>query len=111
MASVDTVIACGYVVPRQMFVAGCRDGGAPTSWGIGHTKRFKGAAVRCPVIDSMSYAGASDVPFFTHTFFAKPFWEAPEQWLKQSPLMYVGNVTTPTLLMTGVLDLRTPMSQ
>ena len=43
--------------------------------------------------------------------FEKPFWEDPSEHLKRSPIMYVGNVKTPTLLMTGVLDLRTPMPQ
>jgi len=53
----------------------------------------------------------TDIPLFTHNFFDAPFWEKPEQWLKQSSLMYVGNVTTPTVVMTGELDLRTPMAQ
>lgn len=55
--------------------------------------------------------GQTDIPLFGYNFFGKPFWESPDQWLKQSPIMYVGNVTTPTVLMTGELDLRTPMSQ
>jgi len=56
-------------------------------------------------------AGQTDIPLFAYNFFAKPFWEDPAAWLKHSPLMYVGNVTTPTLVMTGELDLRTPMAQ
>lgn len=111
MASVDTVLGRGYVDERQLYISGCSGGGKLTSWVIGHTTRFAGAAVRCPVINWMTMAGNSDVPLFSHNFFAKPFWEDPTAWLKQSSLMYVGNVTTPTLLMTGVLDLRTPMAQ
>jgi dipeptidyl aminopeptidase/acylaminoacyl peptidase len=38
-------------------------------------------------------------------------WEDPSEHLQRSPLMYVGNVKTPTMLMTGELDLRTPISQ
>jgi prolyl oligopeptidase family protein len=41
----------------------------------------------------------------------KPFWEDPSDWLSHSSLMSVGKVTVPTLLMTGVLDRRTPMPQ
>jgi dipeptidyl aminopeptidase/acylaminoacyl peptidase len=63
------------------------------------------------VTNWLSFLGQTDVPNFTANFFDAPFWEKPEPWLKQSPLMYVGNVKTPTLLMTGVLDLRTPMPQ
>ncbi len=73
--------------------------------------RFAAAAVRCPVINWLSFAGQTDIPYFTHSFFHEPFWQAPEQWLAQSSLMFVGNVTTPTVVMTGELDLRTPMPQ
>jgi dipeptidyl aminopeptidase/acylaminoacyl peptidase len=93
-----------------MFVGGCSGGGVLSSWVIGHTDRFAAAAVRCPA-NWLSFVGHTDIPYFTLNFFDAPFWEKPEQWLKQSPLMYVGNVKTPTLLMTGVLDMRTPMSQ
>jgi len=55
--------------------------------------------------------GHTDVPLFTYSFFKKPFWEDPTDWLSHSSLMHVGKVTTPTLLMTGVLDRRTPMPQ
>jgi dipeptidyl aminopeptidase/acylaminoacyl peptidase len=111
MAGVDAVIAKGYVDPANLFVGGCSGGGVLTSWVIGHTDRFRAAAVRCPVINWLSFAGQTDVPLFTANFFDKPFWEDPQAWLKQSPLMYVGNVKTPTLIMTGELDLRTPMPQ
>ena len=111
MAGVDTVIGRGYVDTQRMYVGGCSGGGVLSSWVIGHTTRFAAAAVRCPVIDWMSMAGQTDVPLFTYGFFDAPFWEKPEQWIKQSSLAYVGNVKTPTLLMTGELDLRTPMPQ
>jgi dipeptidyl aminopeptidase/acylaminoacyl peptidase len=111
MAGVDAAIAKGNVDSRNMFVGGCSGGGVLSSWVIGHTDRFAAAAVRCPVIDWLSFMGHTDVPLFTANFFDAPFWEKPEQWLKQSPLMYVGNVKTPTLVMTGVLDMRTPMPQ
>jgi dipeptidyl aminopeptidase/acylaminoacyl peptidase len=111
MAGVNAVVNKGYVDTTRMFVGGCSGGGVLSSWVIGHTNRFAAAAVRCPVINWMSFAGQTDIPLFTANFFDAPFWEKPEQWLKQSPLMYVGNVTTPTVVMTGVLDMRTPMPQ
>jgi dipeptidyl aminopeptidase/acylaminoacyl peptidase len=111
MAGVDTVVGRGYVDTQRMYVGGCSGGGVLSSWVIGHTTRFAGAAVRCPVINWMSMAGQTDIPLFTYGFFDAPFWEKPDQWLKQSSLMYVGQVKTPTLLMTGELDLRTPMPQ
>lgn len=111
MAGVDTVVGRGFVDRERMYVSGCSGGGVLSSWVIGHTNRFAAAAVRCPVIDWLSFVGETDVPLFTYNWFERPFWEDPQPWLRQSSLMYVGNVTTPTVLMTGVLDLRTPMPQ
>lgn len=111
MASVDTVIGRGYIDQTRMYVGGCSGGGVLSSWIIGHTNKFAGAAVRCPVMNWISFAGNADVPYFGHAWFEKPYWEDPKPWLDQSPLMYVGKVTTPTVIMTGELDLRTPMAQ
>ena len=111
MAGVDTVIGKGYIDTSRMYVSGCSGGGVLSSWVIGHTDRFAAAAVRCPVIDWISMAGHTDIPLFTYSFFKKPFWEDPSDWLAHSSVMSVGKVTTPTLLMTGVLDRRTPMPQ
>jgi len=111
MSGVDTLTAKGFVDTGHMYVSGCSGGGVLSSWVIGHTNRFAAAAVRCPVIDWLSMAGHTDVPLFTYSFFKKPFWEDPSDWLAHSSLMQVGHVTTPTLLMTGVLDRRTPMPQ
>lgn len=111
MAGVDEVISRGYVDTTRMYVGGCSGGGVLSSWVIGHTDRFAAAAVRCPVTNWLSMAGQSDIPQFTHSFFHTPFWEDPSQWLEKSSLMYVGNMKTPTLVMTGELDLRTPMPQ
>src|SRR2546422_3213472 len=78
---------------------------------IGHTNRFAAAAVRCPVIDWIGMTGQPDIPLFTFSFFRQAFWDKPDEWLAHSSLMYVGRVTTPTLLMTGELDRRTPIPQ
>jgi dipeptidyl aminopeptidase/acylaminoacyl peptidase len=111
MAAVDATVAKGYIDTDRMYVGGCSGGGVLSSWVIGHTDRFAAAAVRCPVIDWLSFAGHTDIPLFTYAWFEKPFWEDPKPWLDHSSLMYVGNVKTPTLLMTGELDMRTPMPQ
>ena len=77
MAGVDTAIGRGYIDDKRMYVGGCSGGGVLSSWVIGHTDRFAAAAVRCPVIDWLSFAGQTDIPLFTYNFFEKPFWEDP----------------------------------
>ena len=110
MAGVDTVVGRGYIDTRNMFVYGCSGGGVLTAWTVGHTNRFAAAAALCPVIDWISFVGETDGASWYQNF-AKPFWEDPSEYLRRSPIMYVGNVKTPTMLMTGVLDLRTPIPQ
>jgi len=111
MAGVDAVVSKGYVDDSRLYVTGCSGGGVLSSWAIGHTDRFAAAAVRCPVVNWMSFAGTTDISLWGYNRFEGYPWDHAEKYLEHSPLMYVGNVTTPTLLMTGELDLRTPMSQ
>ena len=110
MAGVDSVIGRGYIDQKNLFVYGCSGGGVLTAWTVGHTDRFAAAVSQCPVINWLSFVGQTDGASWYENF-EKPFWEDPSEHLRRSPIMYVGHVKTPTLLMTGVLDLRTPIPQ
>jgi len=110
MIGVDSLIRRGYVDSTNMFVYGCSGGGVLTSWIVGHTTRFAAASANCPVTNWFSFVGTTDGPSWYRNF-AKLPWEDPSEHLRRSPIMYVGNVTTPTMLMTGEMDLRTPMGQ
>jgi dipeptidyl aminopeptidase/acylaminoacyl peptidase len=110
MAGVDATIAKGYVDTRNMFVYGCSGGGVLTAWVVGHTDRFAAASSNCPVINWVSFVGTTDGASWYRNFAKFPWDDISEHW-QRSPLKYVGNVKTPTMLMTGVDDLRTPISQ
>jgi acylaminoacyl-peptidase len=112
MSGVDAVVARGYVDPKKLYVTGGSGGGILSSWIIGKTDRFQAAAVIKPVINWYSFALTSDhYNFFARYWFGKNPWEDPEAYLKRSPLSLVGNVSTPTMLMTGEVDYRTPISE
>ena len=110
MAGVDLVIDRGYIDEDNLFVYGCSGGGVLTSWIVGQTDRFAAASANCPVTNWLSFVGTTDGASWYRNFENYP-WEDPSEHLRRSPLMYVGNVKTPTMLMTGVNDLRTPISQ
>lgn len=110
MACVDHVIGEGYIDDKNLFVYGGSGGGVLTCWIVGHTNRFKAAVSMFPVTNWISFVGTTDGPYWYTNFKQLP-WEGIEEHWNRSPLKYVGNVTTPTMLITGELDLRTPMAQ
>ncbi len=112
MSGVDEVISRGYIDETQLFVTGGSGGGVLTSWIIGKTDRFAAAVVAKPVINWYSWALNADMSAFaTRYWFEKKPWEDPEKYMKHSPISLVGNVTTPTMLLTGEADLRTPIHE
>lgn len=112
MDMVDGAIAKGYVDEKNLFVTGGSGGGVLTAWIIGKTNRFKAAVVAKPVINWISMIGTSDIyTFMTRYWFTDLPWNDYEQYWKRSPLALVGNVKTPTMVLTGELDVRTPMSE
>lgn len=112
MSGVDAVIAKGYVDENNLYVTGGSGGGVLTAWIIGKTDRFKAAVVAKPVINWTSFVLHADNPaFFAKYWFGKYPWEDVEGYWKRSPLSLVGNVKTPTMLLTGEQDYRTPISE
>jgi acylaminoacyl-peptidase len=112
MSAVDTVLARGYVDPARLFVTGGSGGGVLTAWIVGHTDRFRAAVVAKPVINWTSFVLTADgVNFFYRYWFGALPWEDREAYWRRSPLAYVEHVVTPTMLMTGEADYRTPSSE
>lgn len=111
-SGVDAVIAKGYVSPDSLYVTGGSGGGVLTAWMIGRTDRFRAAVVQYPVIDWYSFALTSDIPSTVNRYwFPGPPWENLEQYHERSVISLVGHVKTPTMIITGEADHRTPMSE
>ncbi|MGH9657285.1 MAG: S9 family peptidase, partial [Bryobacteraceae bacterium] len=110
MAGVDAAVAKGFIDDRNLFVCGGSGGGVLTAWIVGHTTRFRAAVSMRPVINWHSFVGTTDGSSWYDQFQKFP-WEDPMEYAVRSPLNYVAKVTTPTMVMTGEADLRTPMGQ
>ena len=110
MAGVDAAIAKGFIDKDNLFVCGGSGGGVLTAWIVGHTDRFRAAVSMRPVINWHSFVGTTDGHMWYKQFKKYP-WEDPLEYAVRSPLQYVANVKTPTMVMTGEADLRTPIGQ
>jgi len=112
MSGVDAIIERGYIDDANLFVTGGSGGGVLSAWIVGKTDRFAAAVVAKPVINWLSWALTADLSTFGPQYwFADMPWEDPDAYWERSPLSLVGNVTTPTALLTGEQDHRTPITE
>lgn len=112
MSGVDSVIGRGYIDSARLGVTGGSGGGLMTAWTITHTDRFSAAVAQYPSINWFSLALTTDFPANLHGRRFKSWpWEDPDEYLRVSPIMYVASARTPTMLITGEEDWRTPISQ
>src|SRR5229473_3331804 len=110
-SGVDAVIAKGYIDTNNLFVTGGSGGGVLSCWTIEHTDRFRAAASLYPVINWYSFALTSDIPFITKYWFPGLPWDNTDNYMQRSLTNLVAKVKTPTLVMTGEADYRTPISE
>ena len=112
MSGVDAMIDKGFIDKDNLFITGGSAGGIATAYAVGLTNRFNAAVAAKPVINwiSKTLTADSSVRQIRHQFPGMP-WENFEHYWQRSPLSLVGNVTTPTMLITGENDRRTPISE
>jgi len=112
MAWVDYVSQRPYIDPERMGVTGGSYGGYMTNWIIGHTDRFAAAVTQRSVSNLISMYGSSDFNWaFQEEFGNIPPWEDVENYWRQSPIRYIGNAKTPTLVIHSENDMRCPIEQ
>lgn len=112
MAGVDFVIAKGYVDPKRLTVTGGSGGGLLTAWIIGQTDRFSGAVSQYPVTNWFTQVGTADGGYTHGSLWLKSLpWENPKLYMDRSPIFYAKNFKTPTMVLCGEEDLRTPIAE
>jgi dipeptidyl aminopeptidase/acylaminoacyl peptidase len=114
MSVVDATIAKYSVDPNKLFVTGGSGGGVLTAWIVSSNNRFAAAMVQKPVINWTSHVLSADGGvFYARYWFGEKPWEpgAQERYWKRSPLSRVGSVKTPTAVLVGEEDNRTPHTE
>ncbi|MBN4047354.1 S9 family peptidase, partial [bacterium AH-315-P13] len=112
MDGVDYLVNKGIVDNNKLFVTGGSAGGIMTAWMIGKNNRFKAAVVVKPVMNWISKTLVADNYYgYANSRYPGQPWENFETYWKFSPISLVGNVETPTMVMVGMDDLRTPPSE
>ncbi|MCG7546744.1 S9 family peptidase [Pseudoalteromonas sp. Of7M-16] len=111
-SGVEYLIERGFIDEKRQYVMGGSGGGMIATWMLGKTQRFAAAAIMKPAVNLYSFVLTSDFyPMFTQYWFNGKPWENTAHYLKHSPITYMDNIKTPSLLMTGEADYRTPISE
>jgi len=110
MAGVDDLIAKGITDPERLGIGGWSYGGYMAAWAVTQTTRFKAAVSGAGMSDLISEYGTEEHPAYDEWFWDTPY-EKPEGFLNGSPILYVKNAKTPTLILQGEADTTDPPGQ
>ncbi|HEX7101933.1 MAG TPA: S9 family peptidase [Nitrolancea sp.] len=111
MQGVDWLIETGIADPERIGILGWSYGGFLTAWAVTHTDRFKAAVAGAAVTNWPSKVGTTDIRPMNESRFPGPLHEAPDAFWERSPIRYLGNAKTPTLIVHGQADQRVPVTQ
>src|SRR5690606_26878106 len=110
MAGVDWLLKQGYVDAGRMGVTGGSGGGLLTNWIVTPTTRFKAAVSQRDISDWAAFWYTADLTLFTPSWFTKPPFQNPQEYVERSPITYVEKIEAPLLFILGDEDWRTPPS-
>jgi dipeptidyl aminopeptidase/acylaminoacyl peptidase len=112
MSGIDDLVAKKITDPNRLGIGGWSYGGFMSSWAVTHTDRFKAAVIGAGVTDLISFAGTTDImPSFTERYLGGIPFHRWEMYSTHSPLTYLRNCKTPSLILHGEADPRVPVSQ
>jgi dipeptidyl aminopeptidase/acylaminoacyl peptidase len=111
MAGADYLIRQGIADPDRIGIIGQSYGGYMTAWSVTQTNRFKGAIVIDGITDLISNVGTNDIPYDEPNNLGGELWQVWDLYENRSPIRHAGNLSTPTLVVTGQDDIRVPAGQ
>jgi dipeptidyl aminopeptidase/acylaminoacyl peptidase len=111
MQGIDLLIESGVADPERIGILGWSYGGFLTAWAVTHTDRFKAAVAGAAVTNWPSKVGTTDIRPMNESRFPGALHETPDAFWERSPIRYLGNAKTPTLIVHGQADQRVPVTQ
>ncbi len=111
MAGVDAAIASASIDPNRLGLTGWSYGGYMSMWGVTQTQRFRAAVAGAGIANLQSYYGENKVDQSMIPFFGASVYDDPKVYEKSSPLTFIKNVKTPTLIVVGDSDGECPSPQ
>ena len=110
LSGVDSLIAKGLVDPARVGTMGWSQGGYISAFLATHdAARFKAISVGAGISDWMTYYVNTDITPFTRQYLKATPWDDPEIYAKTSPITYIKQAKTPTLIQHGAADERVPL--
>jgi dipeptidyl aminopeptidase/acylaminoacyl peptidase len=111
LSGLDAVLAKAPVDPARIGIIGWSYGGFMTMWSITQTDRFKAAVAGAGLSNWQSYYGTNNIDTWMIPFFGKSVYDDPKVYERSSPITFIKNVRTPTLLLSGDRDAEVPITQ
>jgi dipeptidyl aminopeptidase/acylaminoacyl peptidase len=111
LAGVDAVLKSTSVDPARLGIAGWSYGGYMTMWALTQTNRFKAAVAGAGLSDWLSYYGTNNIDTWMIPYFGASVYDDPKVYERSSPITFIKNVHTPTLMVGGDRDAEVPITQ
>ena len=111
LAGVDAAVAHYPIDAQRLGVTGWSYGGYMTMWTLTQTNRFRGAVAGAGIANWQSYYGQNLIDQWMLPFFGSSVYDDPAVYEKSSPIHFIKNVKTPTLVIVGERDAECPAPQ
>jgi len=108
---VDEAVRVAPIDPERLGLTGWSYGGFMTMWGVTQTNRFKAAMAGAGIANWQSYYGENLIDQWMIPFFGASVYDDPGVYAKSSPITFIKNVKTPTLIQVGDSDGECPSPQ